>query len=427
MSNCRNGFKFFFLLFALATILPIQLHAYTPVTLDAGNADHMARIEEGKKLFKANCASCHKVDQKLTGPALRDVWTRWESQEKIIKWTQNSAALIASGDAYANKIFNENNKSVMSAFTQLSDDQVVSIIEYYVQAEQNGMLGTKPPVNGGGGGGEDAPSSGPNKWVLFAVIGALALIAFALISITSKLDKLVEEKTTGKVVKDDSLAAKVLGKKVLSVLIIIGVVFLGYNVVRGAIDLGRSQGYEPEQPIKFSHALHAGQNKIDCQYCHTGAEKSRHAVIPSVAVCMNCHKYVQEGPKHGKTEIAKIYEYSGWDPASGSFKNAPKPIQWVKIHNLPDHVYFNHSQHVKVGGIECQTCHGNVQEMEVVKQFAPLSMGWCINCHRQTDVQFANNDYYSIFEKYHDEIKKGERANVTVAEIGGTECAKCHY
>lgn len=428
MSNCRNGFKVLFLLFAFATILPFKAHAYNlSVSFDdLSDATVAARVDEGKKLFKANCASCHKVDQKLTGPALADVWTRWESQEKIIKWTQNSQALIASGDAYANKIFNENNKSVMSAFTQLSGDQVVSIIEYYVQAEQKGLLKTKTTTPGGGA-GEPAPSSGPNKWVLFTVIGALALIAIALVSITSKLDKLVQEKTTGEAVKTDSLASKLFGKKVLSILVIIGLVFLGYNMVKGAIDLGRSQGYEPEQPIKFSHALHAGQNKIDCQYCHTGAEKSRHAVIPSVAVCMNCHKYVQEGPKHGKTEIAKIYEYSGWDPTSSTFKNAPKPIQWVKIHNLPDHVYFNHSQHVKVGGIECQTCHGNVQEMEVVKQYAPLSMGWCINCHRQTDVQFANNDYYSIFEKYHDEIKKGERANVTVKDIGGTECAKCHY
>jgi len=427
MSNCRNGFKFFFLLFALATFFPLSSHAYTPVSLDMANPDVAARVEEGKKLFKANCASCHKIDQKLTGPALRDVWTRWESQEKIIAWTQNSQALIASGDAYANKIFNENNKSVMSAFTQLSGDQVINIIDYYVQAEQNGLLGGKQAQGTGGAAPGEPTSQGPNKWVLFSVIGALALIAFGLISITSKLDKLVQEKVNGEAVEEPSLASKVFSKKVLSILVVIGLVFLGYNIVKGSIDLGRSQGYEPEQPIKFSHALHAGQNKIDCQYCHTGAEKSRHAVIPSVAVCMNCHKYVQEGPKHGKTEIAKIYEHSGWDPVSGSFKNAPKPIQWVKIHNLPDHVYFNHSQHVKVGGIACQTCHGNVEEMEVVKQFAPLSMGWCINCHRQTDVQFANNDYYSIFEKFHDEIKKGERASVTVADIGGTECAKCHY
>ena len=429
MSNCRNGFKIFLLLFAFATILPFKVHAYTASVSfdDLSDADIKARVEEGKKLFKANCAACHKVDGKLSGPALADVWTRWDSQEKLIKWVQNSQELIKSGDPYAVKIFNEYNKQVMSSFTQLSDDQVVNIVEYYVLAEQKGLNKAKETVAGGGAAAPSGPSSGPNKWVLFTVIGALALIAIALLTITSKLDGLVHQDVNGDPVKQDSLLSKFQFKKLVSILIIIGVVFLGYNIVKGAIDLGRSQGYEPEQPIKFSHALHAGQNKIDCQYCHTGADKSRHSVIPSMAVCMNCHKYVQSGPKYGETEIAKIYEYSGWDPASSSFKNAPKPIQWVKIHNLPDHVYFNHSQHVKVGGIACQTCHGNVQEMEVVKQFAPLSMGWCINCHRQTDVQFANNDYYSIFEKYHDEIKKGERSNVTVADIGGTECAKCHY
>lgn len=429
MSNCRNGFKIFLLLIAFATLLPFKAQAYNlSVTFDdLSDPDIAARVEEGKKLFKANCAACHKVDGKLTGPAMADVWLNWDSQEKLIKWVHNSQELIKSGDPYANKIFNDYNKQVMSAFTQLSEDQVINIVEYYVQAEQKGLGKPKETVVAGGAAADSGPSSGPNKWVLFTVIGALALIALALIAITSKLDGLVHQGADGDAAKQENIFSKFQFKKVISILIIIGVVFLGYNIVKGAIDLGRSQGYEPEQPIKFSHALHAGQNKIDCQYCHTGADKGRHSVIPSMAVCMNCHKYVTEGPKHGATEIAKIYEYSGWDPTSSSFKNAPKAIQWVKIHNLPDHVYFNHSQHVKVAGIECQTCHGNVQEMEVVKQFAPLSMGWCINCHRQTDVQFANNDYYSIFEKYHDEIKKGERSNVTVADIGGTECAKCHY
>ena len=378
MSNCRNGFKIFLLLIAFATILPFKAQAYNlSVTFDdLSDADIAARVEEGKKLFKANCAACHKVDGKLTGPAMADVWTHWDSQAKLIKWVQNSQELVKSGDPYAVKIFNEYNKQVMSAFTQLSDDQVISIVEYYVQAEQKGLGKAKEAVAAGGGAESSGPSSGPNKWILFTVIGALALIAISLFAITSKLDGLVHQGADGEPVKQESLFSKFQTKKLVSILIIVGVVFLGYNIVKGAIDLGRSQGYQPEQPIKFSHALHAGQNKIDCQYCHTGADKSRHSVIPSMAVCMNCHKYVQEGPKYGETEIAKIYEYSGWDPVSSSFKNAPKPIEWVKIHNLPDHVYFNHSQHVKVGGIECQTCHGNVQEMEVVQQFAPLSMGW---------------------------------------------------
>jgi hypothetical protein len=244
---------------------------------------------------------------------------------------------------------------------------------------------------------------------------------------TNKLERFVQEKKGEEIASEKNILQNILNKKTLSALVVIGIVFLGFNIVKGAIDLGRSQGYAPEQPIKFSHAIHAGQNKIDCQYCHTGVEKSKHAVIPSATVCMNCHKYVQEGPQYGTTEIAKIYEHTGWNPDQGAFVKPPKPLEWVKIHNLPDHVYFNHAQHVKVGGIECQTCHGNIQEMEVVQQFAPLSMGWCVNCHRQSEVQFANNDYYSIFEKFHDDLQKGKKAKVTVEDIGGTECAKCHY
>lgn len=429
MINCRSVIKVLTLILSLTAFTPFICNAYTPAQLDFNNADHLARIEEGKKLFKANCAACHAVDRKMTGPALKNVWERWESQEKIISWTQNSSALIASGDAYANKIFNEYNKSVMSAFPQLSGDQVVSIIEYYIQAESLGGV----PVAGGTPAADTTPSAAPSagsKWLLYAVIFFLVLIGYVLWSINNKLESFIAEKKgvdVEKVAPQKVLVKNILNKKVLSTVVVIGIVLLGFNIVKGAIDLGRSQNYAPEQPIKFSHAIHAGQNKIDCQYCHTGVEKSRHAVIPSTTVCMNCHKYVQQGPKYGTTEIAKIYEHTGWDPDQQAFVKPPKPLEWVKIHNLPDHVYFNHAQHVKVGGIECQTCHGNVQEMEVVYQFAPLSMGWCVNCHRQSEVQFASNNYYSIFEKFHDELKKGERAKVTVEDIGGTECAKCHY
>jgi cytochrome c551/c552 len=426
MSNCRNVFKSYFLLFLLSAFLPVVSYAYTPASLDGSNADHKARYEEGKKLFKANCAACHAVDRKMTGPALKNVWERWESQEKIISWTRNSQALIASGDAYANQLFNEWNKSVMSAFPQLSDDQIINILEYYVQGESLGSFaattaGPTDPTQ------PVAEKGGSSKGVLYAVVAFLLFITFLLWRITSKLDRFVQEKQGAELAPEKSIGQVLFSKKTVSVLLIIGVVLLGFNVVKGAIDLGRSQGYAPEQPIKFSHAIHAGQNKIDCQYCHTGVEKSKHAVIPSATVCMNCHKYVQEGPQYGTTEIAKIYEHTGWDPEAGAFTKEPKPLEWVKIHNLPDHVYFNHAQHVKVGGLECQSCHGNVEEMEVVQQFAPLSMGWCINCHRQSEVQFASNNYYSIFEKFHDELKKGDRANVTVEDIGGTECAKCHY
>ena len=209
---------------------------------------------------------------------------------------------------------------------------------------------------------------------------------------------------------------------------IILTLFVGVNIVKGAVNLGRSQGYTPDQPIKFSHVIHAGQNQIDCQYCHTGAEKSKHAYIPSATVCMNCHKYVQEGPQYGEKEINKIYEASGWNKEEGKYTEPAKPIKWVKIHNLPEHVYFNHAQHVKVGKIACETCHGNVAEMEVVQQFAPLSMGWCVNCHRETKVQFKDNEYYeTTYDRYHNDLESNARNGVTVKDIGGEECQKCHY
>jgi Cytochrome c7 and related cytochrome c len=197
----------------------------------------------------------------------------------------------------------------------------------------------------------------------------------------------------------------------------------GWNALAG---IGIQQEYAPEQPIRFSHKLHAGQNGISCVYCHSGAEKSRHANIPSVSVCMNCHKYVQEGPQYGKEEIKKIYAALDYDPATQQYGNNPKPVKWIRVHNLPDLAYFNHSQHVKVGGIECQTCHGPVEEMEVVKQQSPLTMGWCINCHRTTEVKMDGNAYYT---ELHDKLKKqyGPGAKITVDKIGGLECARCHY
>ena len=142
---------------------------------------------------------------------------------------------------------------------------------------------------------------------------------------------------------------------------------------------------------------------------------------------MNCHKAVKQGPTGETEEIAKIYAAVGWDAEDQKYTGEEEPIEWVRIHNLPDHVYFNHAQHVNVGGLECQTCHGPIEEMEEVYQFAPLSMGWCINCHRQTQVQFANNDYYDIYTKYHEDLKNGSLDQVTVETIGGTECQKCHY
>ncbi|MFN8238247.1 MAG: cytochrome c3 family protein [Chitinophagales bacterium] len=387
------------------------------------------KAKQGMELFKANCTACHAIDRKLVGPALSGVWDRWESEAKIVSWVQNSSKLIASGDAYANKVFAENNKSVMQAFPQLTAEQIMNIL-VYVKAKSAGVAlpfegAPAAPAAAGGAAGAVA-NEGSSTWYVWALLAFLIVLAGLLWSVSSKLDKVVREKK-GEVVEDVPLSKKLFSKKTFKVLMLIASILLVFNIFNGAIDLGRSQGYAPDQPIKFSHALHVGQNKIDCQYCHTGVEKSKHASIPGTQICMNCHKYVQQGPKYGKDEIAKIYDFAGWDVDKQKFVNAPKNIEWVKIHNLPDHVYFNHSQHVKVGKIACQTCHGKVEEYEVMKQFAPLSMGWCINCHRQTEVKFADNKYYSVFQKYQDELKKGTRSKVTVADIGGTECQKCHY
>jgi hypothetical protein len=228
----------------------------------------------------------------------------------------------------------------------------------------------------------------------------------------------------------------------------------GFYTINGAVGLGRMKNYQPEQPIYYSHQVHAGTNQINCLYCHGGAQDSKHANIPSVNVCMNCHKGIaayegkdklerEDGTAiNGTAEIQKIYAYAGWNPGTKSY-NADKngdgqpdgahPIEWIKVHNLPDHVYFNHSQHVKVGKQQCQTCHGNIQEMPEVYQFADLSMGWCINCHRESKVDFYNkadssgNKFYSIYDKFHKDLKDGKIDSVTVEKIGGTECQKCHY
>jgi hypothetical protein len=219
----------------------------------------------------------------------------------------------------------------------------------------------------------------------------------------------------------------------------------GYFIGKGAIGLGRQQGYQPDQPIYFSHKVHAGLNQINCLYCHNSAWESKHAGIPSLNVCMNCHKVVNEytGPDlfddnnnkiDGTGEINKLYKYAGFTPGPGAEWDPAKAKspEWVKIHNLPDHVYFNHAQHTRVGGVQCQSCHGNIQEMDKVFQASELSMGWCINCHRESKVNFnysdsSGNKFYSIYEKFHNDIKSGRMDSVTVADIGGLECQKCHY
>lgn len=392
----------------------------------------------GKATFRSKCGSCHDVSlkQKMTGPALEGVIDRWtaagdfkgKSGEQWLRtWIVNWNDPVGAGYPYAVKM-KDYDASAMTVFTgQISDEELNNILAYIKDPASAAPAGTAAAAMPAAG-SEDKSSY--TTTILVALVLLLALFyllgrastGMNLLSVKKEGDRkyqisMGEEDKTPFYLKSSFKSFVLLGTVLLFV----------FALGRSAINLGRQQGYQPKQPIAYSHELHAGKNKIECQYCHFTAADGKHANIPSVSTCMNCHKAVQEGPKYGKTEIAKIYKAVGWDPEAKTFSKQPQPVEWVRIHNLPDHVYFNHAQHVTAGKVECQTCHGPIETMEEVYQYAPLSMGWCINCHRNHDVQFVDNAYYKTFAKYHQELKDGKRKRVTVSDIGGTECQKCHY
>jgi mono/diheme cytochrome c family protein len=395
---------------------------------------HSASAQDGKALFQSNCASCHNPIKDATGPALKGADKRVPSKEWLHNWVHNSAKVIASGDKYANEIYNKWNKTAMTAFPNLTAQEIDAIFTYV-----NSVPDKATPVAPTGGSGE--PES-DNTWLYTIITLILALLIFILTRVNKTLNRVANDKQGLPTKKETPLFRSKITIAITSIVLLI---LAGYWIVNGAVNMGRQQNYMPKQPVFYSHKVHAGVNQINCLYCHAGAEKSRQAMIPSTNVCMNCHKQISEytgteklityeGKEvNGTEEIHKLYKAAGWDPVKKAYNRDAKgnvlatPIEWVKIHNLPDHVYFNHSQHVAVGKVQCQSCHGAIQEMDEVHQASDLSMGWCINCHRQTTVQFKENDYYSIFQKYHDEIKSGKRESVTEAELGGTECQKCHY
>ena len=378
--------------------------------------------EEGEKLYKANCTACHHIDNKLIGPALRGVSDKY-SEEWLIKWIKNSSEMIAAGDPDAIAIWEEYNKSPMTAFPYFSDDDVRNILAYIEQAPEKQAVVATTSVDGGALIVEDQTSD-----YLILTIAIVLLLAIAgLWKIKNTLKEVAGEKSEDLFSSTITLVNAFLARKslvILTVFIILGFgVNSAWNLMLG---VGVTKGYAPEQPIAYSHKLHSGINGIDCNYCHHSARHGKSAAIPSANVCMNCHTYINEGPS-GKAEIQKIYDAVGFDPEKGQYIDGyeQKPIKWVRIHNLPDHAYFNHSQHVVAGGLECQDCHGAIEEMEVVEQHAELTMGWCIDCHRQTEVKVADNDYYEEMHAKFKENHPGETFNVEA--IGGLECGKCHH
>ena len=392
-------------------------------------SDQAIAQPNGESLFKANCTSCHSVgENKVVGPGLKNVHQR-RSEDWLISWIKNSQAMIKAGDADAVKLYEEYNKTAMPAFG-FKDEEVKAVIAY-IQAESEKAPAAAPAGGAGAAAAEAGAESSNTPLVLLITL----VLLFGLYIILNKVKKGLEQvvrKRDGEpepVVLRGKAGTKHWirsNKKLIAILFVVGVTYgsvQGWNALAG---IGVNQGYTPDQPIKFSHKLHVGQNKIDCRYCHSGAEKSKNAGIPSSNLCMNCHKYVQQGPNYGTEEIAKIYKAIGWDATKGQYTGQQQPVEWVRIHNLPDLAYFNHSQHVKVGQVACETCHGPVGEMEEMYQFSPLTMGWCINCHRETEVKMEGNAYY---DKMHAELKKefGPEAKMTVDKIGGLECARCHY
>ncbi len=401
------------------------------------SANESGAAPDGKALFQANCATCHNPLKDATGPALQGVNKNWPTPEWGYDWVHNPSGMIASGDKHANEVFAKYKPTVMTAFPQLKNEEIDAIIKYVNEYKA-------PVAQVASGGGGAAAGSDDNGWIYTLVTFCLLTFTIILWRVNASLKRVAAEKVGGPVEREIPLYRS---KFVIAITFVLVAIFAGYWMVNGALSLGRQQNYQPTQPIFYSHKVHAGINQINCLYCHAGAEKSRQAMIPSSNVCMNCHKQVSEytGEKdhelkddqgrtvNGTQQIQELYKYAGWDPVKKEYRRDAQgnilatPIKWTKIHNLPDHVYFNHSQHVKVGQIQCQRCHGDIQEMDEVYQAAPLTMGWCVNCHRQTQVKFSENNYYSIFEKYHKEIKEGKRDGVTVEDIGGLECQKCHY
>ena len=416
----------------IALLFTTYLFFFSSFTAFAQEPD----IQAGKKLFNANCAACHKLNKKAVGPALRGVSAKYD-RDWLYKWIKNSSAMIKDGDPQAVSIWEEYNKVAMNAFPLLSNSDIDNILAYtdYVPPAPVATAGAQLPVN------TTSNSNTSNDLILAALILVFIMLVVMLLLVQKTLKRiaLASGVDISPPVKEKRppLWKVIVNNHFLIFLMVIGFLLSSAYFVYGYLmQVGIDQGYMPVQPIHYSHKIHSGANQIECKYCHSSARVSKHSGIPSLNVCMNCHKNIaeyagEEDLENGYTkdfytkEIKKLYDAVGWDEENQVYTGNTKPVKWVRIHNLPDFVYFNHAQHVQVGGIECQTCHGPVEEMEVMYQHSSLTMGWCINCHRESNVKLKDNEYYT---KIHDELsKKYGVEELTVAQMGGLECGKCHY
>ncbi len=424
---------------------------------------------KGKELFKNNCASCHKVDKKSTGPQLKgakQIWIDAGEGELIYEWVKDNGALRASGKSKrAAAVFAEYNESAMSTFPGLSNQDIDDILFYADTYEPPGPDITEGPA----GTGDEAKKGGVKTWLLILGI-VLLFVTFAALGVRKKLayiaatergEEVGEEKTTM-----EKLGAWIYANWLFALLIFVVVLFAGLaDVLTRLATIGVYEDYQPSQVVAYDHSLHAGKMEIDCRYCHNSVEKSKHAGLPTTNVCMNCHKMVHEtNAGTGAEEIAKLHAAAGYDKDLGDYIRDEDgnviegdPIVWNKAHNLPDHVFFSHKQHVKVGGVDCMQCHGDVKtytlgrvsttaeinalvadnsDKGLVELTKPiLTMGWCIECHDTKEIEVgpdASNPYYQEIHnrlKLRPDVYKNikEDGMITVKELGGWECAKCHY
>ena len=360
-----------------------------------------SQAPDGAQLFQV-CGACHTIGKgKLIGPDLYQV-TQRRDREWLIKFIRNSQEVIQSGDEYAVKLFVDHNKIPMppSTYTDEQINTVLDYIEKYDPTQAAAPITTQDEAKVQEQTDQDSFFADDKDYA--RQYGTTFIISLVLMLVALF----------------DLFVTKFIKARFVHIIVILISLFIITEItIVEAQNLGRQPGYSPDQPVLFSHKIHAGDNKIECKYCHTGVMVSKHAGIPSVGVCMNCHMAVRQGRNTGTAEIEKIYKAI----------ETSKPIKWIRVHNLPDHTYFNHAQHVNAGKLECELCHGNVKSMDRIRQVQQLSMGWCIDCHRKTEVQFTENGYYQKFIKLHEELASGQRTRISVEDVGGTECSKCHY
>ncbi len=419
LSNKNLFFSPIFGALILSLFLSLSTKIYAQE--DLNDTFDQSIVKNGESLFKGNCTVCHAIDEVIIGPALRDIHER-RSEEWIYAFIKNSQKVIKSGDEYAIELYDQYNKTLMTSF-DFSNEELNAILTYIknestkevqvlvADVQQDNSMGAETSISSN----DFYLSLGLNLVLLLVIV----FVLFRFTNLSKKYVILKDTQNKGELLGDDDKEIVDSGfdfkeflrsNKVVGITSFVFIVIFVKSCIDGLYTVGIQQNYQPTQPIAFSHKIHAGQYEIDCQYCHTGVNISKSANIPSVNICMNCHNTIHTD----RPEVQKIltaYEEN-------------RPIEWVRVHNLPDLSYFNHSQHVAVGGIECNTCHGPIEEMDIVYQYAELTMGWCINCHRETEVNAKGNKYYDNLVELH---KKSSKKPLNVEDIGGLECSKCHY